>query len=42
MTVTVYFEDSDSTYEVDFFKLAKKLGLDEERIKTAVYEVLAS
>jgi len=41
MKVTVYFEDNDNTYEVDLFKLTKKLKVTEEQIKKAVLETVA-
>jgi len=40
--VTVYFEDSGQTYEVDFLKLAKHLGLTEADVRTAVNNQLAT
>ena len=41
MKVTIYFEDSDKTYEVDFLKLAKKLKITEEQVKHAVQDALS-
>lgn len=41
MTVTVYFEDSDKTYTIDFLRLAKQLRITEDQIKQAVQDILS-
>jgi len=40
MKVLVEFENNDHIYTVDFFKLAKELGITEEQIKNAVQELI--
>jgi hypothetical protein len=42
MKVTVEYIDEGKAYTVDFFVLAKKLGITEEQIKKAVLETLAT
>jgi hypothetical protein len=41
MQVTVKFDDTENSYEIDIFKLTTLLGVSEEQIKQAVYQTLS-
>lgn len=41
MRVTVYFEDTEREYQVDFMKLAKKLKITEAEVIKAVQDLLS-
>lgn len=41
MKITVFFDDNDHEYTIDFFKLAKSLNITEEQIKLAVQDIIS-